>query len=105
MLLCGETYLKISDLENSPYLLNSFIRYDPQGDPRTFSCDSTGIIEWSNFFEFNRNIRESILKDPNADVGYKGLQEIQFVTKSGRTVTIDYDNNTKQIVWSANPSY
>lgn len=105
MLLCGEKQYKLSDLENDPNLLNLFVSYQPQGDSRTFQCDSTGITEWSNFFEFKQSIRDSILKDPNADVGYKGEKEIQFVTKSGRTVTIDYDNNTKQIVWSANPSY
>lgn len=109
MLTCDPAdYTTVDNLVKSKSLLTTFISYDPNGDPRTeWDCKQISSGKIYNTFEFKSDIRNSIMKYPSIEIGYKNPpnNDIVFETKSGRTVTIYYDNNTQTIGWTASPSY
>lgn len=91
----------------------SGVRYDgPSGVPfyAFLQCDgnptlySGGGEPWHGNFFGLASLRESVFADPDADAcDVNGSDEVEFTTRSGRTVTISRAGGTIQ--WSASPAY
>lgn len=90
------------------------IQYRSRGDVSFYSfvqCDGNptlykppGSADWQGNYVGLASLRRSVFADPDATAcGFGGTDRIQFVTRSGRTVTIS--RSGEDIVWSASPAY
>lgn len=90
------------------------IEYRNRGDISFYSflqCDDnptlykpTGSADWQGNYVGLAALRHGVFADPQATAcGVGGGDSIQFVTRSGRTVTIS--RSGENIVWSATPAY
>lgn len=91
----------------------SGIVYDgPSGVPfeSFLQCDGNKTLQTGNGEDWQGNyfglagLRESVFADPDEEACYvSGSDEIEFTSRTGRTITIARSGGT--IVWSASPAY
>lgn len=90
------------------------IQYRSRGDVSFYSfvqCDGNPTLykppggeDWRGNYVGLADLRRGVFADPDASAcGIGGTDRIQFVTRSGRTVTIS--RSGEDIVWSASPAY
>lgn len=99
--LCGHYYSQPNQMH-----LASFIRVDGNAAqdygtcPDVFGNGAAHTMELTSF-------RQTLLAAPGADIMDDACagDHMQFVTKQGHTVSIDFDPATRAITWSASPSY
>ena len=75
-------------------------------DTRAAFCESPGYVQGHTFDA--DQIRNGMMQNPAADLFTDNLDngnQMQFVTKTGRTVTIDHNPTTGGISYTAAPAY
>ena len=73
---------------------------------QTAICDSPGSVRGHTFDA--DQIRNGMMQNPSADLFTDNLDngnQMRFVTKTGRTVTIDHNPSTSGISYTAAPAY
>ena len=100
--LCGHYYSQPNQMH-----LATFIRLDGNAAQNYGTCPDVFGNGAAHTMEIT-SLRQSLFVDPGADImtdnTYNG-DHMQFVTKQGHTVNIDFDPATRAITWSANPAY
>lgn len=75
-------------------------------DTITATCESPGYMRGHTFDA--SQIRNGLMENPSADLFTDNLDngnQIQFLTKSGRTVTIIHDSTSGGISYTASPAF